>query len=213
MMPTLLPAAVDLRPLADGAGAVLQGEMFLDQLPRVMADAPPQLAQPLPKVQWQARAEWRQPVAVDLAGVPKPFVGKAPAGFSPGQHLWLQVQIHTQVPLLCQRCLQPYSQPVAVDRWFRFVLDEAQALQEDDDVPEDLLVWTPKFNLLELIEDEVLLDLPLIPKHENCTHAWQPAPVPDQELQDERPNPFAMLAQLKEAGGTQKGSKKRGLDE
>lgn len=205
MMPTLPPAALDLRPLADGAGAALQGEMSLDQLPRVLADAPPQLAQPLPKVQWQARAEWRQPVAVDLAGVPKPFVGKAPAGFPPGQQLWLQVQIHTQVPLLCQRCLQPYSQAVAVDRWFRFVLDEAQALQEDDDVPEDLLVWTPKFNLLELIEDEVLLDLPLIPKHEDCAHAWQPEPDPVIEAAGERPHPFAVLAQLKGENRPKKG--------
>ena len=201
----LPPAAIDLRPLADGAGAALQGEMFLDQLPRVLADAPAQLPQPLPKVQWQARAEWRQPVAVDLAGVPKPFVGKAPTGFPPGQQLWLQVQIQTQVPLLCQRCLQPYAQPVAVDRWFRFVLDEAQALQEDDDVPEDLLVWTPKLNLLELIEDEVLLDLPLIPKHEDCAHVWQPEPDPLIEAVAERPHPFAVLAQLKGENRAKKG--------
>jgi uncharacterized protein len=210
MTPTLPPVAVDLRPLADGAGAALQGEMSLGQLPRVLADAPPQLAQPLPKVQWQARVEWRQPVAVDLAGVPKSYTSKAPAGFPPDQQLWLQLMVDTQVPLTCQRCLQPYSQPVSVDRWFRFVVDEAQALQEDDDVPEDLLVWTPKFNLLELIEDEVLLDLPLIPKHDECKHTWEPKAGPVVEVQDERPNPFAMLAQLKEAGTTKQGSKKGG---
>jgi uncharacterized protein len=207
---TLPPTAVDLRPLADGAAPAMQGEMSLDQLPRVLADAPAPMPVPLPKVQWQARAEWRQPVAVDLAGVPKPFVGKVPPGFPPGQQLWLQLTVDAQVPLMCQRCLQPYSQSVAVDRWFRFVLDEAQALQEDDDVPEDLLVWTPKFNLLELIEDEVLLDLPLIPKHDDCAHIWQPEPEPATAQQPERPNPFAMLAQLKGVGDSKTGSKKGG---
>ena len=213
MPQTLPPAAVDLRLLAntastaDGAdtGATLQGEMSLTELPRVLADATQALPHPLPTVKWQARAQWRQPVAVDLGGVPKPFVDKAPAGFPAGQQLWLHVQVNTQVPLSCQRCLQPYNQPVAVDRWFRFVLDEAQALQEDDDVPEDLLAWTPKFNLLELIEDEVLLDLPLIPKHENCAHTWQPEPDPLLETVAERPNPFAVLAQLKANAQPKKG--------
>jgi uncharacterized protein len=207
MLQTLPPAAVDLRLLANNAdaGAALQGEMLLNELPRVAADAPPTAPQPLPLVQWGVRAEWRQPVAADLGGVPKPFVGKAPPGFPPGQQLWLQLQVSTQVPLSCQRCLQPYNQPVAVDRWFRFVFDEAQALQEDDDVPEDLLAWTPKFNLLELIEDEVLLDLPLIPKHENCAHTWQPEPNPILEAVAERPNPFAVLSQLKADARPQKG--------
>jgi uncharacterized protein len=210
-MPLALPpTAVDLRPWAhsaDGgdAGAALQGEMLLNDLPRVAADAPASVPQPLPLVRWEARAEWRQPVAADLGDVPKPFVGKAPPGFPPGQHLWLQLRVSTQVPLACQRCLQPYQQPVEVDRWFRFVLDEAQALQEDDDVPEDLLVWSPKFNLLELIEDEVLLDLPLIPKHEDCAHTWQPEPQPAVEAAAERPNPFAVLAQLKPGNPPKKG--------
>lgn len=210
MPQTSPPTAVDLRQLAniaDGAdvGAALQGEMLLNELPRVVVDAPPAAPQPLPLVQWQARAEWRQPVAADLGGVPKSYGGKAPAGFPPGQHLWLHVLVNTQVPLTCQRCLQLYHQLVAVDRWFRFVIDEAQALQEDDDVPEDLLVWSPKFNLLELIEDEVLLDLPLIPKHEDCAHTWQPEPQPALDAAAERPNPFAVLAQLKPASQPKKG--------
>ncbi len=205
------PTAVDLRQLANTAdvanmGVALQGEMLLSDLARVAADAPATVPRPLPAVQWQARAEWRQPVAADLGAVPKSYASKAPAGFAPGQHLWLHLQVNTQVPLTCQRCLQLYSQPVAVDRWFRFVLDEAQALQEDDDVPEDLLVWSPKFNLLELIEDEVLLDLPLIPKHEDCAHDWQKTePELTTEAATERPNPFAVLAQLKGAVKHKKG--------
>ena len=149
------------------------------------------------RVVWQAHAEWRQPLSVDVAGVTQPFAAKVPAGFPPGQHLWLHLQVQTQVPLTCQRCLQPYEQAVEVDRWFRFVMDEAQALQEDEEVPEDLLVWAPKFNLLELIEDEILLDLPLIPKHDDCSHAWQPSPEAALDAVQERPNPFEVLAQLK----------------
>lgn len=205
------PAAVDLRPLADEVGVALQGNASLGQLPRVLADAPPDFdSSAMPAVVWQADAEWRQPLAADLGGIPKTFVAKSPAGFPPGQQLWLHLQVGSQVPRVCQRCLKSYLQPVSVDRWFRFVLDEAQALQEDDDVPEDLLVWTPKFNLFELIEDEVLLDLPLIPKHDVCTHTWQAEAMQAQEVVAQRPNPFAMLAQLKGDDGAQLRVKKGG---
>ena len=208
MSATPPPVTLDLRPLADGAVAGLHGDLLLDQLPRVRADAPSDWNGPVPQVAWQVHAEWRQPLALDWGGVPKPLTAKVPAGFPPGQQLWLHLEVQTQVPLTCQRCLQPYRQAVAVNRWFRFVMDEAQAMQEDDEVPEDLLVWTPKFNLLELIEDEILLDLPLIPKHDECTHAWQPKPEAALQNVQARTNPFELLAQLKHVGGKGFGSKK-----
>jgi len=62
-------------------------------------------------------------------------------------------------------------------------------------------VLSRDFNLLELIEDELLMALPVVPKHETC-----PAPVKLQ-AQDadfdaaapaaQKPNPFAILEQLK----------------
>jgi uncharacterized protein len=70
---------------------------------------------------------------------------------------------------------------------------------EDEESEEDVLVLSKAFNLLELIEDELLMSAPLVPKHEVCPQpvklqAADPAFV---ELVQEKPNPFAMLQQLK----------------
>ena len=94
--------------------------------------------------------------------------------------------------------------PLQVDRWFRFVADEATALAQDDESEEDLLVISRSFDLHELIEDELLMELPMVPLHEHC-----PQPVLLQsgnddfeQAQADKPNPFAALAQLQ--GGLKK---------
>jgi uncharacterized protein len=113
--------------------------------------------------------------------------------------VWLHLQADTQLPLVCQRCLLPVDVPVAVDRSFRFVPDEATAAAQDDEAEEDLLVLSRSFDLLELIEDELLMELPVAPMHEVC-----PEPVkmsvedPDFEAGNvEKEHPFAVLGRLK----------------
>jgi uncharacterized protein len=87
---------------------------------------------------------------------------------------------------------------VQIDRSFRFVESETVAEQEDDESEEDVLVCSREFDLGALIEDEVLMDLPLVPRHERC-----PAPVTlaaadaDFDTPAEKTNPFAVLVQLK----------------
>jgi len=87
-----------------------------------------------------------------------------------------------------------------VDRWFRFVIDEATAAAEDEDSEEDVLALEPRPNLRELVEDELLMELPLVPMHETC-----PQPVVmaagaidgPADAEPQRKNPFAELARLK----------------
>jgi uncharacterized protein len=88
-----------------------------------------------------------------------------------------------------------------IERAFRFVETEAQAELEDDASPEDVLVLSRDFDLATLIEDEVLMDLPVVPRHDTC-----PVPVKltaadaDFEEVSPKPSPFAVLAGLKVAG-------------
>ena len=110
----------------------------------------------------------------------------------------LHLQVNTALAQICQRCLEPVEVPVCIDRHFRFVDSEADAEAQDDQSEEDLLVISREFDLSALIEDEVLMALPLIARHEVC-----PVPVklaamdPDFVQANEKPNPFAPLAQLK----------------
>lgn len=112
--------------------------------------------------------------------------------------VWLHLNASTVLPLTCQRCLEPVDVPLAVDRSFRFVADEQTAAAQDDESEEDLLALSRAFDLLGLVEDELLMEVPVVPRHEAC-----PAPVrlsvadPDFEEAAPAENPFAALKGLK----------------
>ncbi len=131
-------------------------------------------------VNWQAVAELR-------------------AGSTDKTDIWLHLTADTGVPLTCQRCMGAVQTPLLVDQWYRFVATEAIAMAEDDASEEDLLVLTAQFDLLAVLEDELLMALPLVPMHDECPIApVLSAGAIDVPLDEpDKPNPFAALAQLK----------------
>lgn len=177
------PTAMDVRQLAR-ASDTLAGLTPLSMFQRWHAGAPdgplPDGVEPL---------AWRWAISAE--------VRVAPGG---QEQVWMHLVASGEVPQVCQRCLSVYLEPLTVDRWFRFVRDEATAEAEDEVSDEDVLVWTPHFNLHELIEDELLLALPLVPMHGVCPDAPQAALADPSMPLDERPHPFAALAGLKAAG-------------
>jgi uncharacterized protein len=108
---------------------------------------------------------------------------------------WLHLQAQARVWRDCQRCLQPVALDLAVDRSFRFVTDEDTAAALDADSDEDLLALSRQFDLRALLEDELLLELPLVPRHEACPEPLAAAVEPASEVASE--HPFAALAALK----------------
>ena len=112
--------------------------------------------------------------------------------------IWLDLRASVQLPMQCQRCLTPVLETVKAERSFRFVADEATATALDDEAEEDILVISRDFDALTLVEDELILSLPLVPLHEVCPEAVPMSAVdPEFELAAERPNPFGVLAGLK----------------
>ena len=144
------------------------------------------LAQEAPKLHPELYVDWSAEGDV-----------REPAGG--GSRVWLHLRADAQFPVVCQRCLQPMDVPLKVDRWFRFVADEAAAEAQDDDSEEDLLVLSREFALHELIEDELLLDMPLVPRHEHCPVEVRLSAGEDELEPEPGParNPFAALAQFK----------------
>jgi uncharacterized protein len=162
---------------ADGAGA--SGDWAAAGLPRFAdSQTPPQDAA-LPAVQWRAHGETR-----------------AAAGGE--SQTWLHLELQTTAWLTCQRCLQPFEQAMHVDRRLRFVADEAQAEALDADSDDDVLAMPRWLDLRELAEDELLLALPLVPRHAVC-----PQPLPSSTGPDEAAaeHPFAVLKQWKSGDG------------
>ncbi len=175
---TFDPRHLDIRAFAQ-AGGELQGHSPLAQWPRLLGE---QMAGA------QARdhaVRWRlQGHATPVAGGPSRI----------GLTLWAEVDL----PLQCQRCLGPVVETIGAEREFVFVADEATAEALDDELEEDVLVLSRDFDALALVEDELILALPLVPRHEVC-----PQDVPLEAVDEgfeaagERPNPFAALAALK----------------
>jgi uncharacterized protein len=112
--------------------------------------------------------------------------------------LWLDLKASLMLPMQCQRCLNPVLEAVQAERSFLFVADEAAAQALDDEVEDDVLVISRDFDALALVEDELILSLPLVPLHELCPESL-PMSVADPafEAAAERPNPFGVLASLK----------------
>ena len=82
---------------------------------------------------------------------------------------------------------------------FRFAPDEEQAARLDEELEADVLALSPGFSLMDLVEDEVLLELPLMARHEACP-SEPPLSVQDADFQvpeQNQPHPFAVLAGLK----------------
>jgi uncharacterized protein len=78
----------------------------------------------------------------------------------------LELAVKGRIHLVCQSCLQDCGLDLAQDSRFVMVAteEEADAFPIEDDQHEPL-VASQHFDLLGLIEDEILLSLPLIPKH------------------------------------------------
>lgn len=113
--------------------------------------------------------------------------------------IWLNLQAGVSLPLTCQRCLGPADIEVTLERDFRFVDTEEQAEAEDEEAEEDVLVLSRDFDLQTLVEDELLMALPLVPRHEVCPGDVKLA-VQDADFeaaQDAKPHPFSALAGLK----------------
>ena len=78
----------------------------------------------------------------------------------------LELGLKGRLYLVCQSCLQDCA--VDLDEKRRFILVTSESEADDyplEDEEQEPLVVSQHFNLLETIEDEVLLSLPLIPKH------------------------------------------------
>ena len=118
--------------------------------------------------------------------------------------LKMNLSLKGQMHLICQRCMQPCLVQIDESRQFVFLANEAlaDAFPIEDDALEPLVMGS-QFDLLGTIEDEILLSLPLIPKHPVgvCEATAAGPKADDLAIQDEtvkKPdNPFNILKNMK----------------
>lgn len=165
-----IPPHVDPRKLAD-RGATLEGEMPLASFERLC-----------------------DPLADNVGKVHAKLVFERDERRAVSIHSELEVE----VKMVCQRCLELVALPIRSECDYAVVKvgADTQSLPKGYDVLE---VGEDPLDLMTLVEDELLLALPIVPVHapEECQ---QPAGANEPESsRDEvsRSNPFSVLAQLK----------------
>lgn len=103
----------------------------------------------------------------------------------------LHLVVSGLVPLACQRCLEPVPCDLDVDTLLELVPEGADLSQDElEDDTRDFLPVVRELDVAELVEDEILLALPVAPRHEKCG-------LPGAADAGERINPFAALSGLK----------------
>jgi uncharacterized protein len=176
----------DARRLDVGAfaksGASAQGAWPIGEMPRLLdCWHPDAKAGADAAVTWSASGEIRKPRAVE-------------------PEIWLHLSAATPMVMVCQRCLGPLRSVQRFRRAIRFVSGEERAAELDAEGEEDVLALSRALDLRSLVEDELLLGLPLVPRHKACP---PDAPAHYEAVGDEAapadapPHPFAALAALK----------------
>ena len=174
-MPADWTRPVDVERLAD-VGESREGEVALASLPRLAADL--------------ARSEGHAVARIDFAR-------------ERGQPV-ARISVRARVPLRCQRCLQPVWIDCDTHSTLWLVTDPAKAeVGEGNEMGlEPTLAAGGRVALSELVEEELLLAVPLVPRHEDvreCGVAVEAAAPPPRE-DEAAQRPFAGLGELLKRG-------------
>ncbi len=207
------PRAFDVFEFAR-SGRQAAGAVRVSQLPRMLNEVPADAPDRDTLFTWQTEGSTQPELQDDGTEAAQPY---------------LRLALHGVAWLECQRCLAPYEQAFDIEAAYRLVATEAEAeafpLDEDEI---EVIVGSSQFDLVDLIEEELLLSLPLVPTHDVCPQIHDSllsgaagelaldlsegedeaedggeSRVPGAEQQEApvKPNPFAALEALKRDGG------------
>ncbi len=80
----------------------------------------------------------------------------------------LGLTIKVSWPVTCWRCLAFFIEPVAIDRVFVCVTDEADMLALDKVLEEDVLLISSNWDAVAAVEDELIMAFPYASRHAVC---------------------------------------------
>ena len=163
MMSKQYPDWVDPWKAAEGS-RMFSGTMPLERMPRLL----PLLASP------EGEAEFTVAFAFDKQ-----------------TRVTIQIEVEARLPLICQRSLEPYLEPIKR----RSLLGVVESLTEEAQMAENyeaVLVQQGRLALADLVEDELLLGLPQVPRNPE----YHEGDLPVEKVEESSPGfrkPFANL--------------------
>ncbi|MFN2382239.1 MAG: DUF177 domain-containing protein [Guyparkeria sp.] len=118
-----------------------------------------------------------------------------------------EMSIEALLALECARCRETVGQSVASHSLLSFVFSEEQAEHVDAAAEPVILGREGRVKLLELIEDELLMAVPLMPVHDtacgpiSADRPYESGEIAEPVDENGDEHPFAALAALKKGSG------------
>jgi uncharacterized protein len=109
---------------------------------------------------------------------------------------YVHVRADTALPLVCQRTLDVFELPVAIDARLGLITNEA----DEAGLPpgyEPLLTTDGSLHPSDVIEDELILAVPVVPVKPGTEQVERSWSDPLEEDPEQQPKPFAALQKLK----------------
>ena len=107
---------------------------------------------------------------------------------------FVEVRADAELPLLCQRTLERYLHRVRLVQRLGLITSEAQESALPEEMEPLLVPESGDLQPVELVEDELILALPVVPMNPDSS-------IPDAfrvEEAEEKLNPFSVLSALKD---------------
>jgi uncharacterized protein len=111
-----------------------------------------------------------------------------------------ELELDGEAKLVCQRCLAPMTWPLASEARVALVANEIDADRAPQEV-ETVHAPDDRIRVADLVEEELLLTLPLVPLHQSvdeCKTSQDEVPAPEQSAApvQETQRPFERLGEL-----------------
>jgi DUF177 domain-containing protein len=100
--------------------------------------------------------------------------------------LWISVS--GELRLVCQRCLGPLVFPLSIEAELVLTEDAREIEEAEDEV--DRVLASRAMNVAQLVEDEILLAMPMVPRHDRCS-------VEAPAVRETNASPFSVLTELR----------------
>ncbi|MDT8364429.1 MAG: YceD family protein [Nitrosomonas sp.] len=108
----------------------------------------------------------------------------------------LNVVVRGMITLYCQRCLNKMVHPLDIESGLTLAGSNDELARYDEDSCVDAILASEALDVHALIEDEIILGLPLSPRHPDISCSMLDKQQATQD-QDNKPHPFAALKSLK----------------
>ncbi|MDI9239368.1 YceD family protein [Lysobacter sp. LF1] len=110
---------------------------------------------------------------------------------------YVELRIDAELPLICQRSLQRFLLPVNIVQRLGLIRHEADEAALPPGYEPLLMPEDGQLRTVELVEDELILAVPVVPIMPGTEAVERDWPAAEQAKEPERANPFAALSALK----------------